>query len=148
MDKFGDPIGLGPAISLGLIVFAETICAVLVALGLWTRLSTLPLIIGMGVAAFVANDGQPFEAKELAVCYMTAFIAIFFAGSGRFRIESWIRPSDFVGMKTARAAAEHELVARGLGQRRQQASSATFRVDSRGSARHKRAPSGARSSAG
>ena len=87
MDKFGDPIGLGPAISLGLIVFAETICAVLVALGLWTRLSTLPLIIGMGVAAFVANGDQPFEAKELAVCYMTAFIAIFFAGSGRFSLD-------------------------------------------------------------
>lgn len=87
MDKFGDPIGLGSGISLGLIVFAETACAALVALGLWTRLSTLPLIIGMAVAAFVANAGQPFHEKELAVCYLTAFVAIFFTGSGRFSID-------------------------------------------------------------
>ena len=87
MDKFGDPIGLGPAISLGLIVFAETVCAALVALGLWTRLSTVPVIIGMAVAAFVANGDQPFKTKELAVCYMVAFLAIFFAGSGRFSLD-------------------------------------------------------------
>jgi putative oxidoreductase len=87
MDTFGDPIGLGPAFSLGLIVFAETVCAVLVALGLWTRLSTVPLIIGMAVAAFVSNGDQPFKAMELAVCYMVAFLAIFFAGSGRFSLD-------------------------------------------------------------
>lgn len=87
MDHFGDPIGLGPTLSLGLIVFAETICAALVALGLWTRLSTVPLIIGMAVAAFVANGGEPFAEKELAVCYLAAFLAIFFAGSGRFSLD-------------------------------------------------------------
>jgi len=87
MDTFGDPIGLGPAISLGLIVFAETICAALVALGLWTRLSTVPLIIGMAVAAFIANGDKPFKSQELAVTYMVAFVAIFFAGSGRFSLD-------------------------------------------------------------
>lgn len=87
LDKFGDPIGVGPAISLGLIVFAETVCAALVALGLWTRLSTLPLIIGMAVAAFVANADQPFAKQELPVLYMAAFITIFFAGSGRFSVD-------------------------------------------------------------
>ena len=87
MDTFGDPIGLGPAISLGLIVFAETICAALVALGLWTRLSTLPLIIGMAVAAFIANGDKPFKSQELAVTYMVAFVAIFFTGSGRFSLD-------------------------------------------------------------
>ena len=87
MGHFGDPIGLGPAFSLGLITFAETACAALVVLGLWTRVSTLPLIIGMAVAAFVANAGQPFGDKELSVVYLAAFIAIFFAGSGRFSLD-------------------------------------------------------------
>lgn len=87
MDKFGDPIGLGPVISLGLIVFAETVCALLVALGLWTRLSTVPPILGMAVAAFVANGDKPFAKQELAVCYLVAFLAIFFAGSGRFSLD-------------------------------------------------------------
>lgn len=86
MDRFGDPIGIGPALSLGLITFAETICALLVILGLWTRLSTAPLIIGMAVAAFVANGDQPFAKQELALLYMAAFLAILFAGSGRFSL--------------------------------------------------------------
>lgn len=87
MDSFGDPLGLGPTISLGLIVFAETICSLLVMLGLWTRLSTIPLIIGMGVAAFVANGDKPFAKQELAVLYMIAFIAILFSGSGRYSLD-------------------------------------------------------------
>ena len=35
--EFGDPIGLGPEVSLGLTVFAEILCASLVLVGLFTR---------------------------------------------------------------------------------------------------------------
>lgn len=87
METFGDPIGLGPAVSLGLITFAETVCSSLVILGLWTRASTIPLVIGMAVAAFMANGDEPFKKQELAVIYMAAFLAIFFLGSGRFSLD-------------------------------------------------------------
>lgn len=87
LHTFGDPIGIGPGLSLGLITFAETACAALVLLGLWTRLSTIPCIIGMAVAAFMANGDQPFAKKELAVLYMLGFIAILFTGSGRFSLD-------------------------------------------------------------
>ena len=87
MDHFSDPIGIGSALSLALIVFAETICAALVALGLWTRLSTVPLIIGMGVVVFVSTSGLAFAEKELALCYLVAFTTIFFTGSGRFSLD-------------------------------------------------------------
>ncbi|MFT3885571.1 MAG: DoxX family protein [Flavobacteriales bacterium] len=87
MGTFGDPIGLGPALSLGLITFAETVCAALVLLGLWTRASTIPCIIGMGVAAFLAHGDAPFAKKELAVLYLFGFITILFTGSGRFSLD-------------------------------------------------------------
>lgn len=87
METFGDPIGLGPAVSLGLITFSETVCAALVMLGLWTRASTIPLIIGMAVAAFMAHGDEPFKKQELAVIYLAAFIALFFTGSGRFSLD-------------------------------------------------------------
>ena len=87
MDSFGDPIGLGSPISLTLIVLAEALCAVLIVLGLWTRVSTLPIIIGMAVATFISNADDPFGAGEKALLYMAAFIAIFFMGSGRFSID-------------------------------------------------------------
>jgi len=87
MDTFGDPIGLGSAVSLGLITFAETVCAALVAAGLWTRISTIPLIIGMAVAAFMSHGDEPFKKQELPVFYLVAFVAILLAGSGRFSLD-------------------------------------------------------------
>ncbi|MEO7082496.1 MAG: DoxX family protein [Flavobacteriales bacterium] len=85
-DTFYDPIGTGHAISLTLILFAEVFCAILVLLGLWTRISTIPVIIGMAVAAFMANGDQPFAKQELGFIYMMAFIVIFFIGSGKYSL--------------------------------------------------------------
>ena len=50
--KFADPFGLGPEISLVLVIFAEVACSLLVMVGLKTRLATIPLLITMLVAAF------------------------------------------------------------------------------------------------
>ncbi len=86
MDSFSDPLGLGPLVSLTLITFAEVLCAALVALGLWTRLATIPLIIGMAVVVFIVQGDAPFAKKELAVIYLIAFVAIFLMGSGRYAV--------------------------------------------------------------
>lgn len=83
---FYDPFGLGPTVSLILILFAEVVCASLVVLGIWTRVATIPLIIGMAVAAFLANAGEPFAKQELSFVYMMMFAAIFFLGSGRYSL--------------------------------------------------------------
>jgi putative oxidoreductase len=87
MDSFPDPIGAGPLVSLGLITLAETVCAALVLLGLWTRITTVPLVIGMAIAAFVVNGGKPFPQQELAVLFLMAFLTLFFTGSGRFSLD-------------------------------------------------------------
>lgn len=87
MDSFADPIGLGSTISLTLITLAESVCALLVALGLWTRFTTIPLIIGMAVIAFVVKGGEPFGEKEMALIYLAAYLGIFLTGSGRFSLD-------------------------------------------------------------
>ena len=87
MDSFADPIGLGTTLSLALIVLAETLCALLVALGLWTRISTVPLMIGMGVAAFVVHGADPFGDKEMSLAYLAMYACIFLAGSGRYALD-------------------------------------------------------------
>lgn len=86
MDTFSDPFGVGPALSLALITFAEFFCAALVVLGLWTRLATVPVIIGMAVAAFIVHGDDPFKKKELAIMYLIAFITILLVGSGRYAV--------------------------------------------------------------
>lgn len=84
---FYDPIGVGHAFSLVLILFAEVFCALCVVLGLWTRITTIPLVIGMAVAAFMANGDGPFAKQELGFLYMMMFIVIFFIGSGKYSLD-------------------------------------------------------------
>ncbi|HRN37762.1 MAG TPA: DoxX family protein [Flavobacteriales bacterium] len=84
---FYDPIGVGHAFSLVLILFAEVFCALCVVFGLWTRITTIPLIIGMAVAAFMANGDGPFAKQELGFVYMMMFIVIFFIGSGKYSLD-------------------------------------------------------------
>lgn len=85
--KFADPLGVGVMLSLILAVFAELFCAVLVALGLFTRAAVIPLIVTMAVAAFVVHGADPFGKKELALLYLLAYILIFAGGSGSFSVD-------------------------------------------------------------
>lgn len=82
--QFGDPLGVGPEISLILAVFAEAICSTLIIIGLTTRLAVIPLIVTMGVAFFIVHAADPFKTKELALIYLSIFLALFFTGPGKF----------------------------------------------------------------
>ena len=88
--KFGDPLGLGPEVSLVLVVFAEFVCAILIMLGLGTRLATVPLIVTMAVAAFIAHGDDPFSRKELALFYMVVYIVLLLSGSGKYSADRLI----------------------------------------------------------
>ncbi len=81
--QFADPFGLGPGISLGLTVFAEFFCSILLILGLGTRLATIPLIVTMSVAAFIAHGADPFARKEMALLYLLSFVVLLFSGPGK-----------------------------------------------------------------
>ncbi|MEM1320563.1 MAG: DoxX family protein [Bacteroidota bacterium] len=86
--NFPDPIGLGATAALSLSVFIELGCALLILIGLGTRLATLPLIFAMLVAAFVIHGYDPLPQKELALVYLFAYLAIFFLGPGRYSVDS------------------------------------------------------------
>jgi putative oxidoreductase len=85
--KFADPFGLGPEISLGLAIFAEVICAVLIMVGFKTRLATIPLIITMLTAAFYAHWNDPFGKKELPLLYVCVFLGILAFGAGKYALD-------------------------------------------------------------
>jgi putative oxidoreductase len=88
--KFGDPVGLGQVPSLYLSTFAEFLCAILVIIGLYTRLSLIPLIINMSVAFFIAHAADDFGTKEKSLLFLGMFIVIFLTGPGRFSIDNKI----------------------------------------------------------
>lgn len=92
--SFGDPIGLGPGLSLVLSAFAEGICGILVVLGLGTRLASIPLIINMAVAGFIAHAADPFGTKEKALLFLIVFIVLFLTGSGKYSLDQKLFGSD------------------------------------------------------
>lgn len=85
---FVDFLGLGPAVSLTLAVFAEVICSLLILLGLGTRLATLPLIITMLVALVQVHAADVFAKKEMALHYLLVYILLFVLGSGRYAADN------------------------------------------------------------
>ncbi len=85
---FPDPLGLGSPLSLALAVFAEVFCAALIALGLFTRLAAVPLVITMLVAAFIIHADDPFRKMEFALVYAIPFLTLAFSGAGRFSLDA------------------------------------------------------------
>jgi putative oxidoreductase len=87
---FPDPLGIGPTASLTLVVFAEFFCSILVVLGLFTRLTVIPPIIAMAVAAFVFHADDPWAKKELALLYLAPFVTLLLCGGGKLSLDGLI----------------------------------------------------------
>ncbi|MAN60218.1 MAG: DoxX family protein [Flavobacteriaceae bacterium] len=85
--EFGDPLGLGPTLSLLLVIIGEVICPLLIIVGWKTRWAAIPTIITMAVAAFVVHGNDPFGQKEKALLYLVAFIVIALVGPGRYSFD-------------------------------------------------------------
>ena len=85
--EFGDPIGLGPEISLGLTVFAEILCAFFILIGLFTRIAAIPLMITMLVAVFIVHADHDFGKKELALFYLINYFVLFLSGAGKYSLD-------------------------------------------------------------
>ena len=89
-DGFPDPLHVGHAVSMSLTVFAEALCAALIVVGLLTRLAAIPLVICMGVVIFMVKKGAPLNENEMAILFLAAFMAILFAGPGKFSLDHMI----------------------------------------------------------
>jgi putative oxidoreductase len=87
--KFPDPLKIGATPSLSLAVAGEVVGAILLVLGLWGRLAALMLAITMGVAWGMTHHMKLTGegSGELAYIYLAGFLAIFFAGSGKFSLD-------------------------------------------------------------
>lgn len=88
--KFYSFLGMRPEISLVLAVGAEFFAAIFLILGLWTRFSLIPLIITMGVAAFVVHNGDPFNKMEMALLYFASYLLLLFTGPGKYSLDGLI----------------------------------------------------------
>ena len=85
--EFGNPIGIGSTPSLLLAVIGEFVCPILIIFGFKTRWAAVPTAITMAVAAFIAHGADPFQKKEMALLYLTIFVAIILLGPGKYGID-------------------------------------------------------------
>jgi putative oxidoreductase len=109
-EMMGDPIGVGGVATLVLVVLAEFVCALLVMIGLATRLAAVPVVITMAVAAFVAHGGDPWTmeggyalfmagetpmplSRQPALMFLIPFLAVIFTGAGRLSLDALILSS-------------------------------------------------------
>lgn len=88
--QFRDPIGVGATASLALAVFAEVLCAILLIIGLGTRLAAIPLAITMLVAAFIVHANDGFGRQELPLLYAAVYISIALIGAGKYSLDNWL----------------------------------------------------------
>lgn len=83
-NTFPSVMGMGSKLSLCLAIFAEVFCTMGFITGFLYRLSMLPMIFTMCMAAFVIHAKDPFSTKELALLYLFVFIMMYILGPGSF----------------------------------------------------------------
>ena len=88
--SFADPIGIDPVASLALAVFAEVLCSILLIFGAATRFAVIPLLITMLVAVLIVHSTDAFGVKEIALLYLTVYIAIAITGAGKFSVDNLV----------------------------------------------------------
>ena len=89
--QFPGVMGISPAISLILVVFAEVVCSILILIGFGMRLATIPLIITMLVAVFMIHINDPFANQELGLLYLFLYFPLLILGSGKYSLDQVLK---------------------------------------------------------
>ncbi|MBX3377352.1 MAG: DoxX family protein [Phycisphaeraceae bacterium] len=107
--EFPDPLGIGNGVSLVSAAFAEFICAILVVLGVATRMACIPLIFTMCVAAFVVHSKDPWtmskgaelfmsgaakswSSKQPALMFAAVYASLLLTGPGKLSVDALVWP--------------------------------------------------------
>lgn len=88
--QFLDPFGLGAKPSFILAIFAEVFCSILILLGLATRWATIPLIITMLVAIFIAHATDGFQKQELPAHFVLVYVFLLISGPGKYSFDYFV----------------------------------------------------------
>lgn len=89
--EFWPTLGLSPQLAFVGLAASEFLFSLLVVVGLFTRVATLPVIFSMCVAAFIyhAQPGQTtFVEGEKALLYVIAFSTLLLTGPGVISLDT------------------------------------------------------------
>jgi putative oxidoreductase len=89
--SFPDPLGIGHGASLTLALAAEAGCSLLVALGVFTRLACLPIVVTMLMVLLLRARGFADADVESALLYAVLYGSIALLGPGPWTLHGWLR---------------------------------------------------------
>lgn len=84
-------MGIGQTVSLCLAIFAEFFCSIFLILGLFTRLSCIPILILMSVILVKVMHGNIFGDGQLPALFFAATLTLLFCGPGEISIDGMIK---------------------------------------------------------
>jgi len=84
--SFPDPIGLGPELSLVLVIFAEVFCSLVILVGYRSRLAAIPLIINMLVALLIVHGEDSVIKHWNILLYLFSYGILLHLGGGKYSL--------------------------------------------------------------
>lgn len=88
--------GFTGKVPLALTIFAELFCSIFLILGLFTRLSLIPLLFCMGFIVVVIDQfgivskGENGMELNSAFTYFVIYLALFFTGAGKYSADHFL----------------------------------------------------------
>ncbi|WP_085678411.1 MULTISPECIES: DoxX family protein [unclassified Pseudomonas] len=95
LQRIEDPFGLGAPLTLGLAVFAEVVCPVLLLLGVAARLACLPVLAVLLVALLVVHPDWSLEQGQFAWLLVALYGGLALTGPGVYSVSGLIGRDKF-----------------------------------------------------
>ncbi|AKZ27768.1 DoxX family protein [Ralstonia pseudosolanacearum] len=86
LARIEDPFLLGAAPTLLLAILSETVCPLLIALGVLARLACLPIVFLLLVALLVVHREWSIADAQFGWLLLILFVTVLIAGPGRFSL--------------------------------------------------------------
>ena len=85
-ETFPNIMGLGSYMSLMVAVFFEFCCSMFLIIGLFVRITLIPLMVTIAVAFFDVHDAD-FPEGELSFIYLILFVLLYITGPGKYSVD-------------------------------------------------------------
>jgi len=87
LQHIDDPLHVGHAFTLGFALFAEIVCPIAIAVGCFTRLASIPVLVLLFVSMLLVHPDWSIAEGQFGWLLIIAFGTIVLAGPGRYALD-------------------------------------------------------------